>query len=186
MNARRKAAAVALSALTFGGIGLATAISASAASYDETYSCTYEAPKIAGSPNAWRICSGTWWHAEPNGRTLVIKAEIQYNPTTGERWEGVYYVADLDSVASKVIKWYCRLPGGGTSSQRGMTTLQPGTYYSWKPQFNACDPSYGYGHGMIAVVEGGCLSCSGNYTTNVYINDSWSGAGSHRGIQRTA
>jgi hypothetical protein len=184
MNRRRKFVCFVLALVAFVTFGASTTLSASAASYDENYQCAYEAPKIAGSPNAWRICDGTWYHAYSGSRTAHIKMEIQYNANTGQRWEGLYYAANLDDRVTKTLKWYCRLSSGGTSGSKGTTTLGPNTSYSWTPQFNPCDPSYGYGAGMIAVVTGTCFDCNqSSYTTSVYVNDSWSGAGWQRGIQ---
>jgi hypothetical protein len=156
----------------------------------EKYQCNLADPNApGGSPDAWRICDGTWYHAQPNygnsWRSIRIVAEISYNPSNSNSFQttGITYAQNRFPDQEKVIHWYCRYSGGGTSAQLTTTTLGgslPGVH-SWNPKYQPCN---GYGEGMVAEVHGSVgPTDTHDYVTKIDLNTSQAGSGYQFGNQ---
>jgi hypothetical protein len=191
--------ALATAALTAGSLSTASAAPAAPAAPHraattayliEKYFCSLPDPNApGGSPYSWRICDGTWYHAQPNygnnWRSIRIVAEISYNPTADNAFQttGITYAQNLFPDQEKVIHWYCRYSGGGTSAQLNTTTLGgslPGAH-SWNPKYQPCN---GYGEGMVAEVHGAAgATDSHDYVTKIDLNTSQAGSGYQFGNQ---
>jgi hypothetical protein len=186
MNRRRSLLGVSAGVLAAGSMMIAGP--ANAASRTEYYQCNYDPSPPGGDPNAWRICDGTWYHAQPDeyyptgtsSRSIRVVAEISYNPNTDFRTTAVYYAANLFPDDTKRIDWFCQYPNGTSSARKASTTLDNtvGPAHSWNPRYQPCN---GYGEGMIAQVHGKAYWCCArdntDYVTTIYINSWSSGTG---------
>lgn len=177
------AAACGAAALSF-GIAIPAA-HAAIVERTENYACTYEDP--GSSPDQWRDCDGTWYHAqhETYGRTIRVVAEVSYNANSGWRTTSVLYAQSLFPSLPKTIHWYCRYANNTTSALKGSTVLGGGlaASYTWSKPFEPCD---GYSIGLIAQVVGGDNRCGEEtFTTTIDLNSNLAGAGRQRGVEQT-
>lgn len=155
----------------------------------EKYPCGTDPHPPAGSPDQWRLCDGTWYHAEPrlgnNWRSIRLVAEVSYNANTGWRTTGMTYLQNKFPEHEKTVHWYCQYPGGTTSRQLSTTSvggpLPPS--YQWGKKWQPCN---GQGVGLIGEVHGNLAPSDWtDYRTTVYINSWTSEPLRHVGDQAT-
>lgn len=164
---KRRGAALLLAGGAVAGMGLATAVPASAAVYDEIYPCTDNGQSHPG----YKIgsCDGVWWHDNTTKRTLRIHfTGVTHSLSSGYNNTPVDYVSKIDGDQAW-LAFYCRNEKYNIRSYIGSIHLGGSDPYnhSWPGGWNPCTGNY---TGMQIVASGsygGVTSCT-TVTVNTY------------------